>query len=51
VALLVGRCRARSATLLVATHNPEVAEAADRIVSLRDGRVERIVPSRHQEGR
>jgi ABC-type lipoprotein export system ATPase subunit len=51
VALLVGRCRARSATLLVATHNPEVAGAADRIVYLRDGVVERVSPSRHQEGR
>jgi ABC-type lipoprotein export system ATPase subunit len=43
LALLVGRCRARGATLLVATHNAEVAEAADRVVHMRDGVVERVV--------
>jgi ABC-type lipoprotein export system ATPase subunit len=37
LALLIARCRARSATVLVATHNPEVAEAADRVVHMRDG--------------
>ena len=42
LALLVDRCRARAATLLVATHSAEVAEAADRIVYMRDGLVQRI---------
>jgi ABC-type lipoprotein export system ATPase subunit len=30
----------RGLTLLVVTHDPEVAAFADRIVKLRDGRVE-----------
>jgi ABC-type lipoprotein export system ATPase subunit len=34
------------ATLVVATHNPEVAEAADRIIYMRDGAVERSTASR-----
>jgi ABC-type lipoprotein export system ATPase subunit len=41
-------------TLLLATHAPEIAAAADRIVALRDGRVERIREienSRTREGR
>jgi putative ABC transport system ATP-binding protein len=42
--LLVERQRARAATVLVATHNPEVAEAADRIIRMRDGVVEVVTP-------
>jgi ABC-type lipoprotein export system ATPase subunit len=44
LALLMARGRARGATLLVATHNSEVAAAADRIIHMRDGVVERITP-------
>lgn len=38
-ALLLERCRRRGAALLVVTHNPQVASAADRVVRLVDGRV------------
>ena len=30
----------RGATILVVTHNPEVAQAAGRVIRLRDGRIE-----------
>jgi predicted ABC-type transport system involved in lysophospholipase L1 biosynthesis ATPase subunit len=46
--------RESGVTLLLATHAPEIAAAADRIVALRDGRVERIREienSRTREGR
>jgi ABC-type lipoprotein export system ATPase subunit len=39
--LLVEGCRARAATVLMATHNLEVADAADRVVHMRDGLVEK----------
>jgi putative ABC transport system ATP-binding protein len=45
VALLLARCRARSATVLIATHNLEVAEVADRMLFMRDGRLERTARS------
>ena len=35
--------RERGVTLLLATHASEVAAAADRVVHMRDGRIERIV--------
>ncbi|CAN5726482.1 ABC transporter ATP-binding protein [soil metagenome] len=37
VALLVAATRASGAGLLIVTHDPEVAEACDRVVVLRDG--------------
>jgi ABC-type lipoprotein export system ATPase subunit len=40
LALLVGRCRENGTTLLLATHNPEIAAAADRIVRLKNGRLQ-----------
>jgi putative ABC transport system ATP-binding protein len=40
MALLQGLNQERHLTLLVVTHDPEVAAFADRIVTLRDGRVE-----------
>jgi putative ABC transport system ATP-binding protein len=36
---LLGRARAEGQTLLLVTHDPRVAAAADRIVLLRDGLV------------
>ena len=37
---LLGRLRReRSLTLVVVTHSPEVAAAADRVVKIRDGRI------------
>jgi ABC-type lipoprotein export system ATPase subunit len=45
--------RESGVTLILATHSPEIAAAADRIVALRDGRVERIreiESSRTREG-
>jgi putative ABC transport system ATP-binding protein len=35
--LLLGLCRDRAVTILVATHNQEVAKRADRIIRMRDG--------------
>ena len=37
---LFKRLHADGQTILIVTHNDEVAEAADRIVRMRDGRVE-----------
>jgi putative ABC transport system ATP-binding protein len=37
---LLGELNRRGATILVVTHNPEIAEAAGRVIRLRDGRVE-----------
>jgi putative ABC transport system ATP-binding protein len=39
LALLLGLRRERGATLVLVTHNREMAASADRIVTLRDGRV------------
>ncbi len=39
VALLTAAARTRNALVLIATHNSEVAAAADRRIALRDGRV------------
>jgi putative ABC transport system ATP-binding protein len=39
VALLVEAARRHGASVLIATHNPDVAAAADRVLSLRDGRL------------
>ena len=38
-ALLLGLVRARGMAALIATHNPELANRMDRIVTLRDGRL------------
>ena len=37
---LLGELNRRGATILVVTHNPEIAAAARRVIRLRDGRVE-----------
>jgi putative ABC transport system ATP-binding protein len=37
---LLGELNRRGATILVVTHNPEIAEAAGRVIRLRDGHVE-----------
>jgi putative ABC transport system ATP-binding protein len=41
--LLAALNRERGVTILLATHSPEIAAAADRVVQMRDGRVERVV--------
>jgi ABC-type lipoprotein export system ATPase subunit len=40
LALLTDLNRSRGVTLIVVTHNPQVARAASRVVTLRDGRVQ-----------
>ena len=42
---LLAELNRRGATILVVTHNPEIAEAAGRVIRLRDGRIE------HDSGR
>jgi ABC-type lipoprotein export system ATPase subunit len=37
IALLVEHARAQGALVLIATHNPEIAQALDRTIELRDG--------------
>jgi putative ABC transport system ATP-binding protein len=37
---LLAELNRRGATILVVTHNPEIAEAASRVIRLRDGRIE-----------
>jgi putative ABC transport system ATP-binding protein len=37
---LLGELNQRGATVLVVTHNPEIATAAGRVIRLRDGRIE-----------
>jgi putative ABC transport system ATP-binding protein len=39
LALLVGQTRLRGGTLLIVTHDARVAEVADRVVEMRDGRI------------
>lgn len=39
IALLVEHARAQGALVLIATHNPEIAQALDRTIELRDGQV------------
>jgi putative ABC transport system ATP-binding protein len=38
--VIISRCRQKEATMLLATHDPEVAARADRIIRLRDGLLE-----------
>jgi len=40
LALLAGVCRDRGAAALLVTHDPQAADVADRVLVLRDGRVE-----------
>ncbi|HEU5385953.1 MAG TPA: ABC transporter ATP-binding protein [Streptosporangiaceae bacterium] len=40
IVALLAELNRRGATILVVTHNPEVAEACGRVIQLRDGRVE-----------
>ncbi len=47
--LLVQMNRVAGITLLLATHASEVASAADRIVYMRDGRIDRIEHNRREE--
>ena len=37
---LLAELNSRGTTILVVTHNPEIAEAASRVIRLRDGRIE-----------
>ena len=37
---LLAELNRRGATILVVTHNPEIAAAAGRVIRLRDGRIE-----------
>ena len=39
LALLRSTCRARGATLLMATHSEDVASQADRVIAIRDGQI------------
>ena len=41
IALLFDRQKATAATLLIITHDPELAKRCDRIIELRDGLIER----------
>jgi ABC-type lipoprotein export system ATPase subunit len=45
VRLLRGLPAARGTTVVLATHSPELAQAADRVVTMRDGRIERVSPA------
>jgi len=40
--LLAGLCKAGNATILMATHSAEAAAMADLVITLRDGRVEKV---------
>ncbi|HMO59365.1 MAG TPA: ABC transporter ATP-binding protein [Roseiflexaceae bacterium] len=42
--LLIDLNQSQGVTLVLVTHNPEVAAATQRVVSLRDGKIERDVP-------
>lgn len=44
--MLFGEVRKRNVTLIIATHNMELAKRTDRIVYLKDGLVENIVKNR-----
>jgi ABC-type lipoprotein export system ATPase subunit len=37
--LLLGHARSQGALVLIATHNPDIADACDRRIELRDGRL------------
>ena len=41
IKLLFDRQKATDATLLIITHDPELAKRCDRIIELRDGLIER----------
>lgn len=44
--LLTGLCRERGTTVLLATHDPQAAAFADRVLELRDGRLKEFEPER-----
>jgi putative ABC transport system ATP-binding protein len=37
--ILINRCLHQGATLIIATHNPLIADMTQRVISLRDGRM------------
>jgi putative ABC transport system ATP-binding protein len=39
--LLLGLNKDKGVTLIIVTHDPEIAEQTNRIVTIRDGRVEK----------
>ncbi len=47
--LLCGLVKAQGLTLIMVTHDPEVAARADRIVHLRDGSIQRVETNRKTE--
>jgi putative ABC transport system ATP-binding protein len=51
--LLQGLVRTHSITLALVTHEPDVAECATRVISVRDGRIERdeVNPAPRDAGR
>jgi putative ABC transport system ATP-binding protein len=51
LALLTELNRESGTTLLLATHASEVASAADRIIHMRDGRIDRVEAGSSREGR
>jgi putative ABC transport system ATP-binding protein len=51
LALLAGICRERAAGALLVTHDPQAADVADRVLVLRDGRVEERRGGALEEGR
>jgi putative ABC transport system ATP-binding protein len=42
--VLLGACRERGTTLVVATHSTEIATRAERVLAIRAGRIEDVVP-------
>lgn len=49
--LLCALLKAQGLTLVLVTHDPEVAARADRIIHLRDGSIQHIETTRHTEAR
>jgi putative ABC transport system ATP-binding protein len=47
--LLCGLVKAQGLTMIMVTHDPEVAARADRIIHLRDGSIQQIEITRHAE--
>jgi putative ABC transport system ATP-binding protein len=35
-------CRSRNVTIVMVTHNPDITRNCDRVIHIRDGRVEKI---------
>lgn len=49
LAMLRHACREFGQTVLMITHNPEAAQIADRVITMRDGQIQRIEPGRAAE--